>query len=541
MSLTKPWANWNPSATYQRLLVGLVALTLRGGLGFVFFGSIDVANNQSAALRMFEGKHPLVPYFPIVPSLVWLAGVLNFRTSLPLAFCSKMMPLLFDGLMAMLVYDVMARRSPTLAFRGALLYAFSPIALLITCHHGNWEPICLFFLLMSLNLVDDPAQGPRARLLAGACFAMSVLVKPMTVICLPFLFPPLLPAEGRRRRLRESFETAMSMATVMVASFIVFHLFGYNLIELIRGIWQYAKGGVQVFGLPFLFGTGEFGTGEPGWTRRSWIVPLLGLLAIVYHRGKLGRFESVLFSLSFPVGVAGISPQYLLWPMPFLLISRIFRLGAIYNLVTVPFLIVFYMTPDACLRLNQNMGTFATLRGFSWLMPPVTIGQGWMPKLLPLFGNLIVPVSVLAIAARAVGLLGKPRTTESQADKPHINPAPAYPLYLATVGALAGLLALFYATEDRETLLVRAVPAIETKLRHYDMDILNNLDMLGHYPSVSYLNIASLYLVVAAAWSLACYRLGREENRASVVPASASPLSQRFHGRGNVKDAALPG
>jgi hypothetical protein len=515
-------------ARRDRLLVGAVALVLRVGLGLVFFGSIDVTNSVVNSQRLFNSQEVHLPYFPIVPILIWLGGVLNVHTQLPVAFCFKLVPILFDVLLAMLLYDVQARRCPASSFRLALLYAISPIALLITSIHGQWDTICLFFLLLSLNLVDDPVQNRRTRLLAGGCFALSFLVKPLPAVCLPFLFPPLLPTEGRRSLLSQSLDTALGMATVVILSFVLFWLVGCNPFRLCLEIMRYADQGVQIFGLPFVLGYHEWFPLK----YRFWILAVLCWLAVTYHRGKLGRFESILFCFSFPLGVAGIGPQNLLWPVPFLLLTGKLRLGALYNLVTIAFLLVYYMTPSASYIPYENMGAFAALRGFSWLMPPRSLGEGVPADLLPFLGNLVIPVCCLAMAARAIGLGIKPGDPANPRVGASRSPTPPYALYLTPIAGLAMSIALVYELEDRQALRAVSEPIVRAKLARYDMEISGSpefgkgqlliingnprmsyckLTIVGDYPRRSYLNIASVLLVVALAWSVATLSLARHE------------------------------
>jgi hypothetical protein len=503
-----------PGSCRDRLLVGAVALVLRGGLGMVFFGSIDLTNSVLNAQRLFDGQEVHLPYFPIIPTLIWLGGVLDVRTQLPVAFCFKLVPILFDVLLAMLLYDVQARRCPALSFRLALLYAISPIALLITSIHGQWDTICLFFLLLSLNLVDDPVQNRRTRLLAGGCFALSFLVKPLPAVCLPFLFPPLLPTEGRRSHLSQSLDTALGMATVVTVSFVLFWFAGCNPFRLCLEIVQYADQGVQIFGLPFAIRCHEWMPLK----YRFWILAVLCWLAVAYHRGNLDRFESILFCFSFPLGVAGIGPQNLLWPVPFLLLTRKLRLGALYNLVTVVFLFVYYMMPLSSYIPHENMGAFAVLRGFSWLMPPLALGEGLPARLLPFFGNSVIPVCALAIAARSVGHRAESGHRAKPCDPSPRRPTWPYALYVAPLAVLAGSIALLYAVEDRSALRAVSVPIVKAKLARYDMEVSGSPDfdrsplvIVGHYPCESYFNIASIFLIGAFAWSLASFRFGGED------------------------------
>ena len=67
--------------------------------------------------------------------------------------------------------------------------------------------------------------------------------------------------------------------------------------------------------------------------------------------------------------------------------------------MTVVFLVVYYMTPSSSYIPYENMATFAALRGFSWLMPSQSLGEGLPAGLLPFLGNLVIPVCSLAMAA----------------------------------------------------------------------------------------------------------------------------------------------
>ena len=193
----------NRAAGYERALILVVALVLRVSLGLVFYGSTDLSNGITASAELFKGRPmPPVPYYPILNAIVWLQGVLSVHTPLPVAFCQKLVPIIFDSLIALLIYDSLARRRPSAAFPAAMLCATSPVTLIVTCFHGQWEAICMFFLALSLNLVSGDSQGRATRLTAGACFTLSFLVKPFTTICFPLLFAPLTSAKGRDRWLQ---------------------------------------------------------------------------------------------------------------------------------------------------------------------------------------------------------------------------------------------------------------------------------------------------------------------------------------------------
>lgn len=121
-------------------------------------------------------------------------------------------------------------------------------------------------------------------------------------------------------------------------------------------------------------------------------------LATLYHRGKLTATDAMLLFYLFALATAGISPQYLLWPIPFLLISARLRLAAVYTGVATVFLLLYYMNPRASYFAFENLATFAPLRGLSWLLPPAVLAT---PQLLPWvhgLGNVVFPACALIIA-----------------------------------------------------------------------------------------------------------------------------------------------
>src|ERR1700733_8586898 len=145
-------------AAHPRILIFLAALLLKGFAGAVFFGSVDLVNAAMGSLAILAGKQIHVPYFPTINAFLWLGGVLSAALSVPFALSLKLVPILFDSLLAVLVYDLVRRSEPRLALQAGLLYALSPLALLITSFQGQWDAIALFFLLLAFGLLQDGVQ-----------------------------------------------------------------------------------------------------------------------------------------------------------------------------------------------------------------------------------------------------------------------------------------------------------------------------------------------------------------------------------------------
>ena len=174
----------------------LIAATVRLSIAYLFFGSIDVVNDTLHSTCLFDGVplDPPVPYLPGVQLLIWLGGQLALHTGLPVAFCYKLFPCLFDSLIAVLI--AVSPSGGSRSLRLGYLYAFAPVAMIVMALHGQWDSVFLYFLILSFFLLRFETRW--GYVLAGAAFVMSVVAKPVAVPLVPFLFPAPWLLFGRR-------------------------------------------------------------------------------------------------------------------------------------------------------------------------------------------------------------------------------------------------------------------------------------------------------------------------------------------------------
>lgn len=383
----------------DRLLIFAVALAVRLGLAWLFFGSVDTSNDFLNAARMFSGWSATqipVPYFPGIQLLLWLGGVIAVYTPLPLTFPWKFFGAFFDAALAVTVYDYLAAHGAR-ARRYAWLYVFAPVPLLIASIHGQRDAACIAFLLLSFLLLT---KGTRvAFALAGACMVLSLIVKP---IALPFL--PLLFAAPWAYRTRERWtEAASIIGGALVAAIVYLTITSAAGAPVtpnaISRAFGYAGGGVQIFGFPFLIGT-----------RPNRYLALLPLLVLIpaYWKGLVGRERVLLLAIAVIYGTAGIGPQYLMWIVPLLLVCGHNRFAAFYSLVAGWFLVIHYHHPGPTGFNMENLGAFAPLRGASWLAPvPVLLGPNSF--LYVFLSSFLLPVSCLAFVAFQITRIVKTR------------------------------------------------------------------------------------------------------------------------------------
>ena len=478
------------SAMRERLLIFGIALVLRATAGALFFGSVDLVNSALNSIALSAGKTVALPYFPTINALIWLGGVLAAYTPLPLPLCLKLVPILFDSLMAVLIFDLVAPTAPRFANRAGLLYALNPIALLINSFHGQWDSIALFFLLLAFAVREVGEKRGASEFLFGAIFSCSLLIKP---IALPFVL--LLPRrKGEAAKLE--WAAAAGAASVLLAALSVYAACRYSLIDLLIGITSYSAKGIQVFGLPFAPGLARLSIQGD---RLAWLIPAMLALAVLYHRRKLAAIDAMLLFYLCTLATTGLSPQYLLWPVPLLLVSRRLGLAAIYTGVATLFLLFYYMNPWSSYFAFENLATFAPLRGLAWLLPPAFMaGQSLLPWVHAL-GNVVLP----ACAAILVCLVFRSRTESDTEGAWPIRKTAWYTSPVLIVGVAALALKVITAEQYVRTRLIEIWNAMPDYYALHIQWANGNRYFVGDFGSFSPFNLALLLAVLAAIWCTA--------------------------------------
>lgn len=428
----------------QRARVFAMALLVRCGIAFVFFGSVDVTNAILDAERLLLGALPSslnVPYLPGVQALIWAAGVLSFHGWIPVTFFYKIFGCLFDSAIAALLVD--ARDS-----RAGWLYAFAPMPIFIVAIHGQWDSISLAFFLAALLLLRRPGIRPAAA--AGALYVLSVIVKPLALPFIVFFFPApwLWGREAERRRVIAILAGITgSLALYVLTLRALGDPLNYRTIE---HILDYAKGGVTYLGLPHALGF-------MGQNRMLLLLPILILLPL-HWKGRIERETAILFGYTFIMGTSGLSAQYLVWLVPFLLLRGHARFLAIYSLLAGIFLTFFYTTSGFGTIRFENLAAMAPLRQLSWLTPAFSQidAKTWA---IAIIGNLLLPLSCLAFLA----VMAWRRASEADAGRP----ASLSPLWTAVaLTALLLLIALALPRPDADAFVTRT----HAKAGAYDMN-----------------------------------------------------------------------
>jgi hypothetical protein len=382
-------------AIAPRAAVFLAALAVRFAVSWNFFGCVDMWNNIDCVRFAVSGRPIVVPYLPGVQLFIWIGGLLALKTALPLTFCFKIYQFTFDAANAVLIYDIYERRNAGdniyAGKRGALiaglLYAFSPVAIVVSSFHAQWDPIFLFFTLFAFYLKDLPQRG--WRLLSGVCFVAAIVVKPI-----PAMFAALMlalptwstPATAyAKRELAKITGAVLALAIYIV---VAAHA-DYPVIDSLQHVSDYARHGSGGFllGLPI----------ESLHQNRYWLLGVVGVMSLAYFARKVDAYGAALVIFAAVIGTAGLAPQYLLWPIPFALITRRYGFLAIYGAFASAFMFLFYANPHSSALAYENMATFATLKGGATALIPSLANTGQFLPTLAKLGSYAVPLSALAL------------------------------------------------------------------------------------------------------------------------------------------------
>lgn len=208
------------------------------------------------------------------------------------------------------------RRIPNWA---VLLFALSPVSVMISGFHGNTDSIIVMFLLLAAY-----ACLRERPVLCSIFFALSCQVK-----IIPLLLLPVLWLFWRQREAATRFSIPVALVTVILwiqplAKFpLLFfrNVFSYNSLWGSWGI-SYCLKLTQLFQFKGGFFNLPIGATFVVWTLKVAIV--CAVIAIAWRRRHLVKrefFDSLAYTWIIFFSLApGVCPQYLVWPAPFILL-----------------------------------------------------------------------------------------------------------------------------------------------------------------------------------------------------------------------------
>lgn len=352
----KRWAPWFVVAVALLARI-LPNLFLPVGAGYDI-GSYDIVGDLVLERADVYASPLAVKRYPYLPLQMYWSAFAKWLAQIsgaPFLQIVRLLPIAGDvGLAWVLLKGIQkltgSRRAGLL---GGLLYACNPVSVLVSAYHGQFDSVPALFVLLAWYVWLSGKTSHR-RLL-GSAFWMggAILIKSWPVLLLPVM---LFQVKGWRKRL-------LYLATAGAVSIgaILFYLvaFSGDLALLISRALGYNHG-IGIWGYTYLIRM--VSVWRPplyrvfGWFVANGRYVTLAALAAAFlirarrepaHQG----FLTVL--VTFFACTHAFSIQYLVWIVPFALLSRQHKWLARYTLGTLAYSILAYMTLILDMRITK--------------------------------------------------------------------------------------------------------------------------------------------------------------------------------------------
>jgi hypothetical protein len=329
------WRRWAPPL-WGALAVGLGVRVLAVALSYDHTPQDVAVYFQNAGKLVLDGHDPLTglptPQWNFLPLMPYVFGA-EISTGLPWAVAGKIAPVLADlALVVLLARLGGAERGPLVAF----LYAVCPLAVLVTGVHGQVEPVSL--ALSAGALLAARRGGPGwAGLLAGLAVASKTW---------PVLLVPGILREVPVRRWWAVAIGLIGAPLALLASIPLFlHASTGDAVDVLSA-YRSLVGRWGWTGVLHVFDVAGFGYGGPKIDNIQQIGTIVTAVAVVAAIVLFRRATAVALTaavlLAFLCVTAGFGVQYLLWPVPFVLLLRR-PAGAVFVLLASAWAAYFYL------------------------------------------------------------------------------------------------------------------------------------------------------------------------------------------------------
>jgi hypothetical protein len=337
---------WSEGVVMALLLAGALAVRLIP-LGFGI-ESTDIRLYRQQAIPVVQMKNLYAVtqnVFPYAPVSMWYPALcleLSWLLGIPFDVVIKLFAIVSDVGIVLALYAlggvVLPRRT---AACGAALYALSPVSILVSSFHGNIMPLVVLLMLAAYLLFR---ADPDANLtVSGLLLGLAVGWRSFPILLLPFF---LVSIAGTPKRVR----FAACVVAPVALSMVPFLLVDWK--PMLAGMLGYSGWGIHHGPFAILRGLYLLSIGRITWDNPAewapWVaaskLAFLALYAIAVLRAKrIGLLNGILVTfLLFEVVYAGVASQYLIWALPFLLLTERKTLFWCYQLAATYALVVFY-------------------------------------------------------------------------------------------------------------------------------------------------------------------------------------------------------
>ena len=395
--------------------VFVVAFVIRLAVAAAFLGGFDSLNSIRSMPVALNHDYIDIPYFPLIANWLGLSGLVDAHwvtaakslgvhvTTVPFGVFSKLLPCLADSLLAAW-FTLDTRLSPRRRSLASWAYAACPLAFIIVCFQGQWDPVWILFALTALAVANMGEPSTRTRLVAGVLFALAVLLKPTPIFLLPLLFGRWRERRDSATWVRHAWPVVVGALTTMALAFAWFALEGIELSKNLHDVLDYSttNNTVVAVGLARTSELNHFG--DPTGFLRDLSIVLTLALVVGYHFTRRRIDPMAVAAAVFLVlpAIGGYNGQYLLWAVPFLLAAGRFRPFAIVSALSTFVVAAYCVFPRLWFGGGEETTFFFPVRHLQFLAIPDG-AKGWLtsgtpPDIWRPISNLVLPVVMVVIA-----------------------------------------------------------------------------------------------------------------------------------------------
>lgn len=411
---TKPRGNDAIAWKERPAAVFVSAFAVRVIISTVFLGSCDLINTLSHIPTAASHGYYFLPYFPVVYNITGASALVITKLHfVPVGLVPKLIPCIADSLIA--AWLLMDNRFEShFRRRAAWLYVFCPLPLILVCIQGQWDSMWVLPVIAALAMSDllrhATASRRRTLLIIGALLGIAILSKPVAIITAGLLIPNFRLRQSTNDWLRECGLILIGFVATMGLFLAKFALDGTNLKLNLQNVISYGgTPGFTVFGPAKFYSlhaplhTTNVHLTVAAVTAEFRDLSIIYVLAIVLYqifaRVPLDKMTAAAAALLICPAVGGLAPQYLLWPLVFILASGRVRAAVYYALSASSFCFLFFLIPGATAAKGESVAAFLPLRSLSFLGIPRSVVEWFAnsPVALDIWrplADLVVPIAM---------------------------------------------------------------------------------------------------------------------------------------------------
>lgn len=277
--------------------------------------AIPVLNHQN----IYQVTNNVFPYSPLTMFIPAFCLFLSTAVKVPFYVVMKIPALLGDIFLSIAIYYWLLKmwQDKKLAFRGGVLYAINPLAILVSAFHGNLMSIPTLVTFLAVIMVAyAPEENYR---LSALLLGLAIGFRGYAVLLLPLF---LLKSKATLAR-KVSYVAYAILPTLLL--FIPFLLLDHK--SIFREVFSYSSwtdyGFAAISRAWYSFRTGIIEYGLPRnivvfLAINSKTIFLLAYAAILLRHKKFNLITlALLVYLGFYFFYAGVASQYFVWILPF--------------------------------------------------------------------------------------------------------------------------------------------------------------------------------------------------------------------------------